>query len=92
MPCIVGITTNLEQEKKEWKSRVIGLKNWRRRGSFSNKKHAQAKQVRLVQECSESENTCYGHPGSGGPDEKGWIVYSFEYMRKRKKRYRKEAF
>ena len=81
MPCRVGITTNLEQQKKEWKSRVIGLKNWRRRGYSSNKKHAQAKEARLVRECSDRGNICHGHVGGGDPDEKGWTVYSFNYKR-----------
>ena len=84
MPCRVGITTNLEQRKKEWKSRVIGLKNWRRRGYFWNKKDAQAKKDRLVQKCSERGRICYGHAGGGSPYKKGWTVYSFDYMRVRR--------
>lgn len=84
MPCRVGITTNPEQRKRYWESRVIGFRNWQTHGYYLNKDDAQAKEDRLVQHCSVYERhrgACHGRAGGGSPYEIGWTVYSFDYAR-----------
>lgn len=75
MLCRVGMTTDLEQRKAYWESRVVGLTNWQRLATFSTYDGAldyETKYARL-HGCKASE----GGPRKPGP----WHVYRFDYIR-----------
>ena len=75
MPCRVGITTNPERRKREWASKLHGMRGWRILKSCTNRKQAQ----RLEREYAVK----YGCKAYGGGNRaKGpWCVYKFEYTR-----------
>ena len=84
MPCRVGITTDVDRRKREWKQRVIGLRGWREYGSYPDKESAQRKENELVANCDRNRGTCHEQPGGGDPNAEGWTVYSFDYDRVRR--------
>lgn len=86
MPCRVGITTDPEQRKRDWESRVVGLRNWQTHDWYWNKEDAQAEENRLVKHCRayEDRGECHGKAGGGDPKDYGWTVYSFDYTRMRR--------
>jgi hypothetical protein len=75
MLCRVGITTDPDTRREQWKSQVVGLKNWRILNSFRSKAKAQEYESRYAR-----MHGCHAHPG--GADAPGiWYVYRFDYTR-----------
>lgn len=84
MPCRVGITTNLSSRKQQWKSEVVGLSNWREE-FVGSKDEAQQREFYAQISCEQKgdRGTCHAHSGGGDPDEYGWYIYEFDYVRKK---------
>ena len=77
MPCRAGITTEPEERKRDWESKVIELRNWTLYGPYDSKTLAQNKEDELIQRYG-----CEGHPG--GPNVPGpWYAYKFDYTREK---------
>ena len=74
MECRVGITTNPDRRKAEWKLEHPSLRNWRIEKTYSCKSDAQAEENRLA-----AARGCKSAPGGGGLEIATWYVYSFEY-------------
>lgn len=73
MPCRVGITTNPDERKTHWQSKVVGFKNWRIIGRYQSRQRAQDHENRYAR-----QNGCKAH--AGGSDAPGtWHVYRFDY-------------
>ena len=58
MTCRVGITTDLEERKKEHESNYSTLKNWKECGSYPSREEAQKAEDKLAKKCN-----CQAHPG-----------------------------
>ena len=77
MPCRVGITTNLERRKKEWKAIHPTLKNWQKLGyPYDTKETAQA-----AENLAAAMHGCESGSGGDDPDDPNakWYVYKFDY-------------
>ena len=72
MNCRVGITTDSDRRKQEWKKRYPRLRKWQIISRHRTKTAAQNKE-RAVAE----EHGCYAHPGGSGPERGAWNVYHF---------------
>lgn len=72
MPCRVGITTRLEERKKEWEQRYPAMRNWQAFGPFDNRAEAQA---------WENGQPCKKSGGGADPDSLGapWYGYRFDF-------------
>ena len=77
MPCRVGITTDPDTRRDQWKSQVVGFTNWRILSNFRSRAEAQEYETRYAKR--------YGcHAYHGGADAPGtWYVYRFDYTRTR---------
>ena len=73
MPKRVGITTDIDRRKQEWKRKFPNLHSWRVVASSLTKQQAQDKEDEYIRMGYE------GHPG--GRDDQGslWSVYTFEH-------------
>lgn len=79
MPCRVGMTTDPEERKAYWKSKVEGFKNWQILKTFTNKEKEQAQKYETDY---ATKHGCEAAPG--GPDAPGaWYVYRFDYTKTR---------
>jgi hypothetical protein len=77
MPCRVGITTDPNTRREQWRDQVVGFKNWRILSRFRNRAEAQKYEDRYARTYG-----CHAHPG--GADAPGiWHVYRFDYTRER---------
>lgn len=77
MPCRVGITTNPDERKIQWQSKVVGFKNWRIIKKFRTQEEAQD-----YEKWYAEKYNCHAH--AGGPHSPGiWSVYRFDYLRER---------
>lgn len=74
MPCQVGMTTNPEERKKQWKSKYKSLTNWEILYKCSSKSDAQDKEIKVA----KARRCDYG-PGGSGPDYATWYVYYFTH-------------
>ncbi len=75
MACIIGMTTDPERRKQEWKRKHPGLRNWRILKRNLSKEQAQEEELKLARQFG-----CDSDPG-GRKSEKGalYAVYTFEY-------------
>lgn len=77
MPCRVGITTNPDRRKKEWRKQVIGFGNWKILERCNSREKAQASEDKYAKELG-----CEAH--HGGEEAPGiWSVYYFKFYRER---------
>ena len=74
MACRVGIATNPERRKKEWKNEYPSLRNWKVVKTFESKSDAQAFETRLA-----SDRRCVSSAGGDGKEHAAWSVYYFEF-------------
>ena len=82
MPCRVGITRNPLRRRQQWENQVVGLRNWRA-DFVGSKSDAQQKEYLRQAWCEQKgdRGKCHAHPGGGDPDEYGWYIYEFDYVR-----------
>jgi len=73
MICRVGITTNLERRKKEWKAEHSDMQNWEEFGPFDSREDAQ--------KWEDSQTGCEKSGGGDNPDDPTakWSGYRFSY-------------
>lgn len=74
MACRVGITTDLDRRKAEWKQEYPNLRNWKIENEYETKTEAQAEENRIAK-----KRGCKSSPGGDGDEHATWYVYSFEY-------------
>ena len=77
MSCIIGMTTDIEQRKADWKGKHPNLEEWKiLAGPFSSKAQAQTKETELAR-----EHRCKSHMGGADPDDPNakWYIYRFNY-------------
>ena len=74
MPCRVGITTDPDRRKREWKFRHPTLKNWEIVSWHKTKSAAQQEEDALADFLD-----CVASPGGAGQEHADWCVYVFDY-------------
>ena len=74
MACQVGITTDLERRKNEWKRERPSLKNWTHISTHYTKTAAQARE-----NTEAKARGCNSGAGGAGAENDTWYVYYFEY-------------
>ena len=76
MACRIGITTNPEKRKEEWKRIHPTMRNWTIEASGLSRTAAQAIEDRLAK-----NRGCEASPGGREPENNrnNWSVYSFDY-------------
>ena len=74
MSCRIGMTTDVENRKKYWKSRHSNLRDWQILGTYQTKTEAQNAESRLAKSYG-----CVSHPGGDGSEYDTWYVYKFSY-------------
>ena len=70
MPCRAGITTRLNERKKEWQQTYPAMRNWQAIGPFRNRA--------LAQEWEDSQ-PCEKSGGGADPDFAGAVWYSYRF-------------
>lgn len=74
MACRVGITTNPERRKEEWKREHPRLRNWKQRKVGSREK------AQKIEDRIAIRRNCSAHHGGSSPNKrKPWYVYCFEH-------------
>ena len=75
MGCRIGITTDLEQRKKDWESKYEGFSDWQKLAGPLSRKEAQEKETELAEKYG-----CEASPGGDYPDSGDeWYVYYFKF-------------
>ena len=74
MACRVGITTDPQRRKREWKAEHPRLWNWRILSRYYSKTAAQRRET-----AEANRRSCVSRPGGAGPEDATWFVYYFEY-------------
>lgn len=74
MSCRVGMTTDVEERKRHWKSQHGNLDNWQILGTYQTKTEAQNAENSFA-----SSYGCVSHPGGDGNEHDTWHVYKFSY-------------
>lgn len=72
--CQVGITTDLERRKNEWKRERPSLKNWKHISTHYTKTAAQKREIEEAK-----ARGCNYDVGGAGNENATWYVYYFEY-------------
>ncbi len=76
MSCRIGITTNPNRRKQEWKKIHPSLTNWQILAKADTKSEAQEQETKLAHKYG-----CEAHQGGDDPDSHIviWYVYYFKY-------------
>lgn len=74
MPCRIGMTTNPDARKKDWKARHPTLRNWKILGEYDSKTKAQKAETEFAEQYG-----CKAYSGGSGPQKGDWVVYKFNY-------------
>jgi len=74
MPCRIGMATDPDERKDEWKREYPNLRNWEILGWFKTKSAAQQAETRLAR-----QHGCVAEPGGSGAEHDDWCVYKFDY-------------
>ena len=74
MACRVGITTDPDRRKEEWKLEYPNLQGWEIIGKHRTKSAAQAQEDREAE-----ERGCVSSQGGADADGATWFVYYFRY-------------
>lgn len=74
MACRIGITTDPERRKQEWKQKHPTLSNWQILETFLNRTDAQNYET-----AEAIRRGCAAHAGGDGPEIAIWSVYYFTY-------------
>ena len=74
MACRIGITTNPERRKREWKMRHQNLRNWKIIANGLSYSLAQQKEKKYAQ-----RDGCIANPGGPNNGKRNWSVYYFNY-------------
>ena len=75
MTCRIGITTDLNARKDDWKRKYPkSFRKWKQLGTHYSKSAAQARETVLAK-----QHGCESHAGGGGPEKATWHVYYFEH-------------
>ena len=74
MGCRVGITTDPERRKQEWKRKYPGLRGWDILSTHYTKSAAQAREDKEA-----AARGCDSGSGGGGNEQDTWYVYFFRF-------------
>ena len=74
MACRVGITTDWQKRRRDWKRKHPSLKKWDVLRECDSKS-----EVQKWENWYANEKNCVAHPGGDGPEVATWYVYYFEY-------------
>ncbi len=74
MACRVGITTNPERRRQEWKQQYPTLRGWNILSRHRTKSKAQERE-----RIEAKKRGCEYHPGGAGDEVDTWYVYYFRY-------------
>lgn len=74
MSCRVGITTDTDRRKAEWKRKFPNMSAWRVIGTYYSKSKAQEKETEYA-----NQNKCEASPGGAGDEYGTWYVYRFTF-------------
>ena len=74
MACQIGITTDPDRRRREWRSQRPTLRNWRILSTHRSKSAAQREESKLA-----ARSTCSSHAGGVGPERATWYVYRFTF-------------
>ncbi len=74
MPCRIGMTTDKDRRKQEWKIKHPSLKNWKILSTHKSKAEAQKDETFLAKKYK-----CVSSSGGDGAKNTTWYVYKFEY-------------
>ena len=74
MACQVGMTTNPEQRKAQWKAQRPSLRNWQIVDTCYSKTAAQRREREIAQQYG-----CNWGEGGQGPENATWYIYYYQY-------------
>lgn len=74
MACRIGMTTDPDERKRYWESKIPSMFGWKIFGHYQSKTEAQNAETDLAHQYG-----CVAFPGGGGPEIADWVVYGFQY-------------